>query len=371
MTDERSIKELLRFPLLFQDNRITRFYIGGSVMNQWRRMEEAEDSHRCEELLATSIGAISKGEKAGFGVSRTIDSQGGLLLSDILARYPKEVLGEKFERYNPGQLSVLARAGDTKVRLVMQCHLRRADARKYFGMPMGKTEAWYIARTREVPGGPCVYAGFRPHVTEERWRDLVRVQDTGGMLACLHRIPVRQGQTILIPAGMPHCVGPGCLFVEFHECNDVTIRVEKDINGMHVSDEEMYCGLSEEDGLGLFDYTTYTEEEIYKKSVMEEKVLCEEKEYLVSRLIGKEENDSFGVDKIVLNGSCALPDRPYHRVLVALDGDVMLEADGRRATLVQGHGALVPACVRGLSLRGEDATAAVGIPFIPDAQQTI
>ncbi len=164
---------LTQMPLLFQDNRITRFYIGGKLMHEWRKMPPCEDSHQCEELLVTSIGAISKGQPEGYAISKTIDEQGGILLSDLIKAYPNEILGERFQKYNPDQLTMLARVGDTTVRLVMQCHPNREDAKRYFHMPMGKTEAWYIAGTREVEGKEtCVYAGFKPHVTKALWRQL-------------------------------------------------------------------------------------------------------------------------------------------------------------------------------------------------------
>lgn len=358
-------KSLISLPLLFQDDRITRFYIGGKLMNQWRRMEGAEDSHQCEELLVTSIGAIVKGEPEGYAVSRTIEPQGGVLLSQLLREYPNEILGKEFQDYNPGQLSVLARAGDTTVRLVMQCHPRREDAKKYFGMPMGKTEAWYIAETREVPGEEtCVYAGFRQHVTKELWWDLFKRQDTKAMLDCLHKIPVSKGQTILIPAGMPHCMGPGCLFVEFHECNDVTVRVEKAINGMVISEEEMFNGLKAEAGMNLFDYRTYSEEEIRNRVVMQKRAYQSDGQYELAHAIGPEQNDSFGIDLLTLHGTCDLPEKPYHRVLVAVRGDAVLQSGGKEYRLVQGHGALVPASCKDLKFTGEDCEIAIGIPFI-------
>ena len=286
-------KELIQSPLLFQDNRIKRFYLGGSVMNEWRRMPKAEDSNQCEELLITSMGAISKGEASGFGVSRTIPEQGGILLSELIQEYPDEILGREFQKYNPNQLSVLARAGDTKVRLVMQCHPRKADAQKYFHMPMGKTEAWYIARVREAEGEPaCVRAGFKEGVTRAQWKELIEKQDIDGMLACLHTIEVKKGDTVLIPAGTPHCAGPNCLFVEFHECNDITVRTEKSINGMTISEEEMFYGLPLEEALNLFDYTTYSEAEVREKLGMRPKEKEKGGEYSLCEMIGPENNIS-------------------------------------------------------------------------------
>ncbi len=360
-------KTLAEYPLLFQDNRIERFYIGGKLLNEWRREEAGEDSHLCEELLVTSIGAISKGKGENFAVSRTAEEQGALLLSEIIREYPEQVLGKRFHQYNPYHLTVLARVGDTKVRLVMQCHPKREDARRFFGMHMGKSEAWYIAGTREIAGEAlCVNAGFRPHVTRDLWRELIRRQDIDGMLGCLHQIPVRKGQTILIPAGMPHCVGPGCLYLEYHECNDVTIRVERNINQMTLSDEEMYFGLSEEDALGLFDYTTYTGEGIAEKVVMRGRVLEQREEYTLSDLITQADNDGFGIQLVRLCGSYTLPAFDGHRIVIPVENDLKLRVGERTFELVQGHAALIPAACQGLRLEGKDCKVTIGIPFISE-----
>lgn len=363
-------KEITKYPLLFQDNRIQRFYIGGKLMNEWRKMEAAEDTNQCEELLCTSIGAISKGKPDGYGISKTIEEQGEYLLSDIIKAYPEEVLGKEFHEYNPNQLSVLARVGDTTVRLVFQCHLRREDAKKYFNMPMGKTEAWYIARTREVPGKDiCVYAGFKKDVTKEHFKELFDKQDVDGMVNCLHKIPVKEGQTILIPAGMPHCVGPGCLFLEYHECNDVTIRVERNINGMTLSDEEMFNGLKAEEGMNLFDFTTYDEKEIQDRVVMNGKSIDSDQEYEVIQLIDEKANDSFGIQLLKINGSYSLPAMDLHRVLVAVDQDVTLQANGKEFTLVQGHAALVPANCKDLVIKGNNCQCTLGIPYLQGKEE--
>lgn len=361
---------LVQYPLLFQDNRIERFYIGGKLLNEWRKAEASGDSHMCEELLVTSIGAISKGKGENFAVSRTTEEQGALLLSEIIKQYPEQVLGKRFHQYNPYHLTVLARVGDTKVRLVMQCHPRREDARRFFGMHMGKSEAWYIAGTREVEGETlCVNAGFRPHVTKDLWRELIERQDIDGMLGCLHQIPVQKGQTILIPAGMPHCVGPGCLFLEYHECNDVTIRVERNINQMTLSDEEMYCGLSAEDALSLFDYTTYTSEGIADKVVMKERLLDKREEYAVSDVISQTDNDSFGIQLVRINGTYVLPEFDGHRVVIPVENDLRLRAGDKTFELVQGHAALIPAACRGLRLEGEHCKVTIGIPFISEKEE--
>ena len=37
------------------------------------------------------------------------------------------------------------------------------------------------------------------------------------MLKCMHKIPVHVGGVYFVSAGMPHCMGPGNVFLEVHE----------------------------------------------------------------------------------------------------------------------------------------------------------
>ncbi|MBW7572671.1 class I mannose-6-phosphate isomerase [Caproiciproducens faecalis] len=350
-------------PILFDDDRITRPYIGGKLLNEWRRMPAAEDAHNCEELLVTSIGAISKGHGEGYAVSRTIPEQGAVSLTDIISSDPDGILGEKYNKHNPSHLSVLARAGDTIVRLVLQCHPKAEDAKKYFHSNCGKTEAWYIARTREVKDEiNCVYVGFKKHVTKELWSDLCKNQKVQEMVDCLHKIPVEQGDVVLIPAGMPHAVGPGCIFLEVHECSDVTIRAERNINGVLLTDEEMFNGLSFEDGINLFDFETYTEEEIRKKAVMKAKDVVRENDSTQTQMIDVCDTNAFGMQIVDVADQFTLGEFDGHRILIAIDGDIELQWQGGSIQLIQGHGALIPSDCKDLKLVAKNAKAMIGLP---------
>ncbi|HHY42059.1 MAG TPA: hypothetical protein GX514_04320 [Thermoanaerobacterales bacterium] len=357
------MSEWSKKPILLDDNRITRPYIGGKLLNEWRRMEPTKDSHNCEELLVTSIGAISVGHESGYGVSKTIPSQGSISLKDIIASDPDGILGEKYNKRNPNHLSVLARAGDTIVRLVLQCHPREEDAKKYFNSVCGKTEAWYIVRTREVKDQDnCIYAGFKKHVTKELWQSLCEKQDVKEMVNCLHKLHVKEGDIILIPAGMPHAVGPGCLFLEIHECNDITIRVERNINGVVLTDEEMFNGLSLHEAMGLFDYTTYTLEEIKQKIIMKEKKVIVQNESKLTQMIDYSDTTAFGMQIVDIKGEFTLTKFEGHRLLVPINGDVKLEWSEGSIDLIQGHGALIPAQCSDLKLIAPDAKVMIGLP---------
>lgn len=359
----KTMSEWSKKPILFDDDRITRPYIGGKLLNEWRRMEPAEDNHNCEELLVTSIGAISKGHGEGYAISKTVPSQGSISLKTIIASDPNGILGEKYNKKNPNNLSVLARAGDTIVRLVLQCHPKEDDAKKYFNSICGKTEAWYIARTRKVEGEEnCVYAGFKKHVTRELWKRLFEEQNIPEMVNCLHKIPVKEGDVVLIPAGMVHAVGPGCIFLEVHECNDITIRVERNINGMVLTDEEMFNGLSADEGIGLFDFETYTFEEIKEKVIMKEKDVIVQNGSKSANMIDYSDTKAFGMQLVDIDGEFTLPDFDGHRIMVAIDGDVKLKWGNESIELIQGHGALIPAECDDLKLIASGARVMIGLP---------
>lgn len=350
-------------PILFDDDRITRPYIGGKLLNEWRRMQPAEDGHNCEELLVTSIGAISKGHGEGYAISRTVPEQGAVSLKDIIASDPDGILGEEYNKKNPNHLSVLARAGDTIVRLVLQCHPTEADAKKYFNSLCGKTEAWYIARTRKVEGEEnCVYAGFKKHVTRELWQELCEKQEVPEMVNCLHKIPVKEGDVILIPAGMPHAVGPGCIFLEIHECSDITIRAERNVNGVVLTDEEMFYGLSLSEGINLFSFETYTAEEIREKVVMKEKAVLVQNGSRLTQMIDYSDTKAFGMKIADIRGEYVLSDFEGHRIMVAIDNDVRLEWEEGSIELVQGHGALIPAGCKELRITAPQARVMLGLP---------
>lgn len=349
-------------PIIFDHNRITRSYIGGELLNDWRGMDVIEDGHNCEELLATSIGAISEGKPEGYAISKTVE---GISLTELIKEDPEGILGSAYQQYNPNHLSVLARAGDTIVRLVMQCHPKKQDAQYYFQEQNGKAEAWYIARTRTVAGEEnCVYAGFKQGVTSEQWKQLIQKQDIAKMLTCMHRLPVKSGDVILIPAGMPHAVGPGCIFLEIHECSDITIRVERKINDVTLTDREMYNGLCEEEGLTLFDYTTYDEASIAQTCMMEERNLQVFGNSKIVTAIDHTNTDAFSMKILYIDKDLPLQHVDAHRILVPTDGDIMIQCVDNAYRIPQGWGCLLPAALGDVTLIAVDgvAKAVLGLP---------
>ncbi len=83
----------------------------------------------------------------------------------------------------------------------------------------GKTEMWHAVAAR--PGAE-VLVGLKPDVTPDSFR---RAIADGSAENCLTRIPVTAGDTIFVPAGTVHTIGPGLVLCEIQQNSDLTYRV--------------------------------------------------------------------------------------------------------------------------------------------------
>jgi mannose-6-phosphate isomerase len=84
---------------------------------------------------------------------------------------------------------------------------------------VGKTEMWYAIKAR--PGAE-VLAGLKSGVTAESFR---RAIADGTAEDCLEHVPLKEGESIFIPARTAHTIGPGLILCEIQQNSDLTYRV--------------------------------------------------------------------------------------------------------------------------------------------------
>lgn len=83
----------------------------------------------------------------------------------------------------------------------------------------GKTEMWYVLAAR--PGAELL-VGLKTEVTREKFK---RAIAGASVEECLERIPVSAGDSIFVPAGTVHTIGPGLVLCEIQQYSDLTYRV--------------------------------------------------------------------------------------------------------------------------------------------------
>ena len=83
----------------------------------------------------------------------------------------------------------------------------------------GKTEAWHIL---DAEPEAKLIAGLKPNTPPEQVAESIR---TGTILDHAQYVNVKQGDTIFMPAGTLHALGPGLLVYEVQQTSDWTYRV--------------------------------------------------------------------------------------------------------------------------------------------------
>ena len=256
----------IQHPISVEPERVWRLYRGGSMIDALHGRPGQEDSHFPEEWILSIVEARNAGrEEEHEGLNRL--TEGGMTLKSLIDSHPEEILGREHAARWGATTSVLLKVIDAAERLSVQVHPDKATALRLFQSPFGKTECWHILGGRDMGGETAhIYAGFQPGVTRELWKDIFDRQDIPAMLACLHKLTVKPGDTILIRGGLPHAIGAGCLLMEIQEPTDYTIRTERtNVQGELLPDAMCHQGIGFEAMFDCFHYEGTTEEQLRSK----------------------------------------------------------------------------------------------------------
>jgi mannose-6-phosphate isomerase len=144
----------------------------------------------------------------------------GRTVGELAAEYGEELLGRGvFEAYG-ARFPLLVKLLDCADWLSVQVHPNDEQARRLVGPgEFGKTEAWHFI---EAEPGATIYAGIRAGTSGEELEAAIR---RGRVLEVAERLEVKAGETVYIPAGTLHALGPGLLLYEVQQSSDTTYRV--------------------------------------------------------------------------------------------------------------------------------------------------
>jgi mannose-6-phosphate isomerase len=153
--------------------------------------------------LPTDKSVIANGEFA----SKT--------LSDVLAKYPKEITGD--ENFS-GAFPLLIKILDAEDILSVQVH-PDAEACGRIAEGDAKTECWYIISSEP---GAVIYKGLKEGTDREQFAEAIK---QGTVAELLNEVAVKAGECHFLPAGTTHAIGGGLLIAEIQMPSDTTYRV--------------------------------------------------------------------------------------------------------------------------------------------------
>lgn len=139
----------------------------------------------------------------------------GKTIREILERSAAEILGPGSDPSKP--FPILVKWLDCQARLSLQVHPPAEIAAALGGEP--KTENWYVADT--TPGASLI-VGLKKNVTREQFETELAASTAEN---CIHRFPVKVGDSILVESGRLHAIDAGNLILEIQQNSDTTYRV--------------------------------------------------------------------------------------------------------------------------------------------------
>jgi len=258
----------------------------------------------------------------------------GTSLTDLINRFPKEILGKSvLERFGK-EFPILIKFIDAQKDLSIQLHPSDKLARKRHNS-FGKTEMWYIM---DADNDAELIIGFKEDISKETYVESLK-NDT--LTDLLNYENVSEGDTYFISAGKIHAIGAGILLAEIQQTSDLTYRVydynRKDAQG---NLRELHTELS-------IDAISYDRQDDFKVSYGQEAnvsnplVNCP---YFKTNFISLNKNIQFDVS-----------DQDSFTIYMCIDGKVLIKNDFGSIMIKKGETVLVPAITSNILLSTERA----------------
>jgi mannose-6-phosphate isomerase len=164
--------------------------------------------------LTAEAWIVSEGDRIANG------SLQGRTLAEAAQQLGAELLGRHVVQRTGARFPLLIKILDCNAWLSVQVHPNDEQARHMEGPDQfGKTEAWHIL---EAAAGAQLIAGVKAGTAAE---DLAAAIRKGTIIDYVQYLTAHTGDTIYMPAGTLHALGPGFLVYEVQQTSNITYRI--------------------------------------------------------------------------------------------------------------------------------------------------
>ncbi|MEU6644278.1 mannose-6-phosphate isomerase [Saccharomonospora sp. NPDC046836] len=324
-------------PVHLAVNQPPQFYRGGQAIAALRGADHSADFGP-EDWVASTTTRFGHEES---GLTRLPD---GRWLRDAVRADPRGWLGAAHVEAFSDSTALLVKLLDAGQRLPVHFHPGDAFAQQHFDSHFGKTEAWVVVGTTDTD--PTVYAGFQRTYETATIGEWVRDQDAPAMLGALNAIQVRSGDTVHIPAGLPHAIGAGVFVVELQQPTDFSLTLEW--RDFLAGPDKGHLGIGFDTALAALDTSGWDEQrrrQLIRHTAEDDSATVD--------LLAADASPFFRADQL-RPGLGMLGLDPSFAVLVVLDGAGTLRtAHGDEYPVAKGDTLVVPHGAGELELTGE------------------
>ncbi len=179
-----------------------------------------------------------------------------------------------------GKFPLLVKLLDANRSLSVQVHPDDIYALEHEGNELGKTEMWFVLHA--APEAALIL-GLRPHTTAEL---LQRAIVAGNLEHYLHRLPIKAGDAICVPAGTVHAILEGAVIAEIQQNSNTTYRVY-DWNRLGANGEPRPLHVNK--AIDVIDFTRVEPgvarpEMVYEKNGVSRYLLCSNSYFTTERV---------------------------------------------------------------------------------------
>jgi mannose-6-phosphate isomerase len=355
--------------VLLPPNRVWRTYRGGRTLDTLAGAANPTDSSFPEDWLASTTEAINPHQGAGLnsmvssstgvspvtirgtpvlppapeGISRVLIAGQLHDFRALLAADPEYFLGAAHVAKHGADPVVLVKLLDPSIRLHFQVHPTADFARSRLNAPSGKTEAYHVLATRSEVPDPCIFLGFHTPPARGDLRRWIETQDLVAIEQALNRVPVRPGDTYVVPGGVPHALGAGVFLVEIQEPSDLVVRFEFERAGCVLPESARFMNRGLDFALDVFDLSPWPSDRI------ERKLRCVARRHRnlgscshQDELIGIDQTPCFRVRRSTIDEPLTKTESEFHIVIVT-DGAAIVHVGGDRHAVKRFDTFVVPA----------------------------
>ncbi|AWH83746.1 mannose-6-phosphate isomerase [Flavobacterium album] len=262
----------------------------------------------------------------------------GKPLTELLEKYPAEILGTKVHEQFGTQFPLLFKFLDAREDLSIQVHPNDELAKKRHNS-FGKTEMWYVMQADE---GSRIIVGFKHKSNPEEY--LKHLEDKN-LIEILNEVPAEKGQTFFLETGTIHAIGAGIVIAEIQQTSDITYRIydwdRVDANG---KGRELHVDLA----LDAMNYNTTDTQKNYTQEPNQSNVMVDCPYFTTSYL--------------PLDGSAGKSGNgESFTVYICTDGAFSVELDGKKYDFKKGDTVLIPAAMQSYLLNGKATLLEISI----------
>jgi mannose-6-phosphate isomerase len=246
----------------------------------------------------------------------------GVTLAELCQRYGHELVGDAAPEAH--RFPLLVKFLFPKQKLSVQVH-PDDDGARAMGLPCGKTECWYVARSIT---GASVGLGLKPGTTREQFAKAI---EENRAEALMNWIEVKTGEMIFVDAGTIHAIAPGSILVETQQNSDTTFRLYDYGRPRELHVEKGMQAMREKTGAG----------KVVPKDLEDHQVLVASPCFVVEK---------YRADKSLTFEAASA--RRSVQVLVAVEGCGVVESEGSQpVSFNRGEAVIIPASLREFALR--------------------